>query len=360
MNEEKTLQQAVDIKINKTSFTNEEQQIINLSDSLLAKRIGVARNLESKVAELSDKILRDVDHPQNWQPSDYLPDFADEWELDINTIQEQSKALPDELLVVLVGDMITEEGLPTYQSLLNRISPIRDITGNQDTAWGKWTRWWTAEENRHGELLHTHLMFIPRMNMRNIERDIQNLIGSGFDPGVGEDPYKLMVYTSFQEKATHISHLGTANIAKTLGDERLYTICSMIAKDETRHFSFYKEVMNEMFNIDPNGAMTSYAHMMKKTIPMPASEMNSSRNPTLYTDFSEVAQATGVYSTEEYAGIIDLLNAEWKIKDRKVTTDDAKKAQEYLLKLSGRYLEIVERRKKIKFRFDASKFDWIK
>ena len=136
MNEEKVLQQAVDIKTNKIPYTDEEQQIIDISDSIIAQRVEVARNLESKVEEISNRILRDVDDPKNWQPSDYLPDFADEWELDINTIQKQSKALPDELLVVLVGDMITEEGLPTYQSLLNRIAPITEITGNQETAWG--------------------------------------------------------------------------------------------------------------------------------------------------------------------------------------------------------------------------------
>ena len=360
MNEEKILQQAVDIKTNKIPYTDEEQQIIDISDSLLAQRVAVARNLESKVEELSNRILRDVDDPKNWQPSDYLPDFADEWELDINTIQKQSKALPDELLVVLVGDMITEEGLPTYQSLLNRIAPITEITGNQETAWGKWTRWWTAEENRHGALLHTHLMFIPRLNMRAVERDIQLLLGRGFDPGVGEDPYKLMVYTSFQEKATHISHLGTAKIAKTQGDERLYDICNIISKDELRHFSFYKEVMYEIFGIDQNGAMTAYAHMMRNTISMPAKEMDNSRNPTLFTDFSEVAQATGVYTVQEYAGILDQLNLDWKIKDREVTTVDAAKAQEYLLKLPGRYMKLVERRKSKEFRFDVSKFDWLK
>jgi len=169
-----------------------------------------------------------------------------------------------------------------------------------------------------------------------------------------------MVYTSFQEKATHVSHLGTAKIAKTQGDERLYNICNIISKDELRHFSFYKEVMKEMFDVDPNGAMTAYAHMMKRTIPMPAMEMNSSRNPTLYTDFSEVAQATGVYTAEEYAGIIEQLNADWNIRDREVTTDDAGKAQEYLLKLPGRYLKLVERRKSKEFRFDVSKFDWLK
>ena len=256
--------------------------------------------------------------------------------------------------------MITEEGLPTYQTLVNRPDSVRDLTGTQDTAWGKWTRWWTAEENRHGDLLHSYLTLIPRLNMRAIERDIQHLLGSGFDPGIQEDPYKLMVYTSFQEKATQISHLGTARIARKQGDEKLYTICTAIAKDEARHFSFYKGVMMEIFDEDTDGAITAYASMMKKTISMPAKELNSIRNTTLYTDFSEVAQSTKIYTAKDYVGIIEQLNAEWEIKDREVTTIEAIQAQEYLLKLPQRYLKLADRRKNKEFSFDISKFDWIK
>jgi len=360
MVEENILQQDFEIK-NRTIFpTFEEKKIIDIADQLIDERNEVVRSLESKIDKISNRILRDVDDPKNWQPSDYLPNFSGEWVDYIKEIQKQSSALPDELLVVLIGNMITEEGLPTYQTLINRSDSVRDLTGTQDTAWGKWTRWWTAEENRHGDLLHSYLTLIPRLNMRAIERDIQHLLGSGFDPGIQEDPYKLMVYTSFQEKATQISHLGTARIARKQGDEKLYTICTAIAKDEARHFSFYKGVMMEIFDEDTDGAITAYASMMKKTISMPAKELNSIRNTTLYTDFSEVAQSTKIYTAKDYVGIIEQLNAEWKIKDRKVTTIEAIQAQEYLLKLPQRYLKLADRRKNKEFSFDISKFDWIK
>jgi len=359
MDEEKILQQAFDIKKSGIPY-NEEQQIICIADSILTRRTEVVRSLESTVEELSNRILRAVDDPDNWQPANFLPDFSGgEWVDKIKEIQEQSRALSDELLVVLIGDMLTEEGLPTYQTMLNRLAATQDLTGKQGTAWGRWTRGWTAEENRHGDVLHAYLGFIPRLDMHAIERDIQYLIGSGFDPGVGEDPYKLMVYTSFQERATHVSHLGTARIAERKGDERLYTICNYIAKDEARHYSFYKGVMEGIFEADPNGAMTAYAWMMDKTISMPAEEMASRRNPALFTDFSEVAQSIGVYTTRDYAGIMDQLNSAWKIKDRKVTTDKAVEAQEYLLRLPGRYLRLADRRKGREFEFNASRFDWI-
>lgn len=64
--------------------------------------------------------------------------------------------LPDDYLVVLVGDMITEEALPTYMSMINGLDGVRDETGASQTAWAKWTRMWTAEENRHGDVMVRH------------------------------------------------------------------------------------------------------------------------------------------------------------------------------------------------------------
>jgi acyl-[acyl-carrier-protein] desaturase len=38
---------------------------------------------------------------------------------------------------------------------------------------------WTAEENRHGDLLHKYLYLCGRVDMRQIEKTIQYLIGFG-------------------------------------------------------------------------------------------------------------------------------------------------------------------------------------
>lgn len=37
----------------------------------------------------------------------------------LKDFRDKAKELSDETLVVLVGDMVTEEALPTYQTLLN-------------------------------------------------------------------------------------------------------------------------------------------------------------------------------------------------------------------------------------------------
>ena len=92
----------------------------------------------------------------SWQPNDFLPDMTSEnWPEALAEFRTNCAALPDELLVVLVGDMVTEEALPTYQTLLNSFDGVSDPTGASDSAWALWSRGWTAEENRHGDLLST-------------------------------------------------------------------------------------------------------------------------------------------------------------------------------------------------------------
>lgn len=65
--------------------------------------------------------------------------------------------------------------------------------------------------------------------MRSVEGTIQHLIGSGFDPQLRNHPYHCFVYTSFQERATKLSHKNTAQLASSYGDEALGQICGAIA-----------------------------------------------------------------------------------------------------------------------------------
>lgn len=115
-----------------------------------------------------------------WQPQDFLPDPAsDGFHDQVKQLRERAKEIPDDYFIVLIGDMITEEALPTYQTMLNTLDGVRDETGASLTSWAIWTRAWTAEENRHGDLLNKYLYLSGRVDMRQIEKTIQYLIGSG-------------------------------------------------------------------------------------------------------------------------------------------------------------------------------------
>jgi hypothetical protein len=56
-------------------------------------------------------------------------------------LRERAADLPDELFVCLVGDMITEEALPTYMAMLNTLDGVRDETGRAQHPYAQWTRW---------------------------------------------------------------------------------------------------------------------------------------------------------------------------------------------------------------------------
>ena len=84
----------------------------------------------------------------------------------VRELQKRSGEMPDEHLLVLVGDMVTEEALPTYMTMLNTLDGVRDETGASETAWAQWTRKWTAEENRHGDAMNKYLWLTGRVNIK--------------------------------------------------------------------------------------------------------------------------------------------------------------------------------------------------
>ncbi|HYM93149.1 MAG TPA: acyl-ACP desaturase, partial [Chitinophagaceae bacterium] len=198
---------------------------------LKPSRIEVMHYLAQKIESIIDEFLKKVD--TIWQPSDFLPVSTHEnFSKEIKELQAGCKELPYDYLAVLVGNTITEEALPTYESWL---MDVGGITKTEPQGWSKWIRMWSAEENRHGDLLNKFLYLSGRVNMRQMEISTQLLIGDGMDIPSGRDPYKNFVYTSFQELATNISHRRTATLAKKHGSNQLSQICGVIAGDEARH-----------------------------------------------------------------------------------------------------------------------------
>ena len=251
--------------------------------------------------------------------------------------------VPDELLVVLIGDMVTEEALPTYQTLLNTFEGCDDPTGTTDSAWARWSRGWTSEENRHGDLLNKYLYLGGRCDMRSIEVTIQHLITSGFNPGAEKDPYRGFVYTSFQERATKISHGNVGKLAKVSGDKNLQRICAKIAGDEGRHEKAYQAFSSEILKRDPNGLLAVFGDMMRGQIVMPAELMTDGKDEELYENFANVAQRLGVYTAIDYAEIIGHLVKTWDLENLEGLSSEGEKERDYLCRLPGRYTKLAER-----------------
>jgi acyl-[acyl-carrier-protein] desaturase len=283
-----------------------------------------------------------------WQPTDYLPDLRNNNYIDeVNELRKRASNIPNTVLVSLVGNMITEEALPSYQTWFNLLEGVnKNKNLASENPWTKWSRVWTSEENRHGDLLNKYLYLSGRVDMKSIEQTIHRLIYNGVDPLTEADPYKGIIYTSFQERATKISHVNTGKLADKSGDTTLSRICKIIAGDEARHEKSYKTMMSKILEIDADNGIIAFEKMMRNNIIMPASLMdNPSKNDNLFAKYANVTQMIGVYTSMDYANIIEHLVKYWSIEKFSNLNPEASKAQDYLCNLPGRYKRLAERQK---------------
>ncbi|KAK3414435.1 hypothetical protein EUGRSUZ_H00298, partial [Eucalyptus grandis] len=250
-----------------------------------------------------------------WQPQDFLPNAAsDGFEEQVRELRERAREIPDDYFVALVGSMITEEALPTYQTLLNTLDGVRDET-----------------------------------DMKRIEKTIQYLIGAGMDPRTENSPYLFFIYTSFQERATSISHGNTGRLAKAHGEMKLAQICGKIASDEKRHEAAYTKIMEKLFEIDPAGTVLALADMMRKRITMPAHLMYDGCDDNIFSHYSAVVQRLDVYTAKDYADVLEFLVRRWKVENLTGLSAEGRRAQDYVCglvpkirRLEGRASERAE------------------
>jgi acyl-[acyl-carrier-protein] desaturase len=196
-------------------------------------------------------------------------------------------------------------------------------------------RGWTSEENRHGDLLNAFLRLTGRVDMRAIEVTIQHLLANGFNPRAYPDPYCGLLYTSFQERATKLSHAHVGRLAQAQGNPHLAKICGQIAHDESRHEQFYKTLMGEVFARDPAGAVLSFRGLLRRVIAMPGRLMFDGKDPDLFEHFANV------YTIHDYISIIRHLVTHWKIGTLSVT-GKAAAAQDFLCAQGDRLESLSE------------------
>ena len=303
----------------------------------------VMRFVGDKIDTLMGEYLKPIE--TNWQPTDFLPDTTQENFLDeVKLLRESTRELPYDYVAVLIGDTITEEALPTYESWL---MDMEGVDQGEANGWSRWIRGWTAEENRHGDLLNKFLYLSGRVNMRAMEVSTQYLIADGFDIGTGRDPYRNFIYTSFQELATNVSHRRTATLAKQAGCPQLSKICGVIASDEMRHAKAYKAFVSQIFEVDPSEMMLAFEDMMRKKIVMPAHFLRETgvKIGQTFSHFSDAAQRMGVYTTQDYIDIADSLLVDWNLASMTDLNDAGQRARDYLMALPNRLRRVAERTK---------------
>ncbi len=77
------------------------------------EKMEVIESIEKHVGQFIDEKMKTPE--TSWQPTDFIPNAADaDFGDKVRTLQEGIAHVPDTVMVSLVGNMITEEALPSY------------------------------------------------------------------------------------------------------------------------------------------------------------------------------------------------------------------------------------------------------
>jgi acyl-[acyl-carrier-protein] desaturase len=185
-----------------------------------------------------------------WNPHDYVPwsrgrDFAflggEDWDPQDSPLDEVAKA-------AMVVNLLTEDNLPSYH---------REIATRfgMDGAWGQWVGQWTAEEGRHSIALRDYLMVTRGVDPEELELLRMQHTAAGYDSG-DKTILEALVYVSFQELATRISH---RNTGRACGCPIADQLLARIATDENLHMVFYRNLVAAAFDIAPDETMQAVA-----------------------------------------------------------------------------------------------------
>lgn len=302
-------------------------------------RVEVLEDLDGVVGEL---MAQHESRRELWWPTDVLDgDERDGPGEPREVLRRRAEGIPDPCRVAVALGVVTEEGLPHFHRLLA-------VYLGDDTHWRRWNNLWTAEEDRHGVVLHDYCRESAILDQRGLDRLQFDYLRAGFHPSWDADPYRVFAYTTLQERATQVTH---ANSGRQVApyEPRLAYIMSRIAGDEARHYAFYRRVFAEVLARDPDRALDSAAKVLP-SIEMPGVAMPG------FKEFADVVRRSGIYGPRDYLKIVSDQIEYWRIGTLTGLGEMGRRAQELILGIPERLervAEHIERRSRSKtFAFD--------
>jgi acyl-[acyl-carrier-protein] desaturase len=286
--------------------------------------------LQSLEPVVRDLMQRHRDTRKLWMPSELLPanDLSDpKQEEEIAALRKRAQGLPDSLRVALALNLLTEEGLPHFHRLVA-------VYMGYEGPWAEWNNLWTAEEDRHGCVLRDYVREARVFDMAKLERMQYQYIESGFNPGWHGDPYRLLAYTSLQEKATQTAHSNAGRIAGNY-EPQLQKILAHISADESRHYAFYRDSFAAVLKADTNRALAALASVAP-ALAMPGHNIEG------YAQMSEVERRAGIYGPREYLKLVEDLVRHWAIDKMANLNALGRAAQEKVMQLPKRLARMAD------------------
>ncbi len=281
------------------------------------------------IAAVEDDIERLMADHLEKRPTWYAHDLIN-WEAGRSFVDEpwdeSQCTISPEVREALVLNLLTEDNLPYYHFSIASQFP-------KDSAIGRWTRRWTAEENQHAIVIRDYLMISRNCDPTALEDDRMATISKGWD-SPWTDPIDIFVYTSAQELATRVSHRNTGVKAD---DERAYEIMKRVAADENYHYIFYKGIVAAMMQHDPSACVRSMRKVYEN-FNMPGTVVPKFRRR------AALAARAEIYDMRIHAEkIIAPVLREWKIDKLEGLTPEADEDREALLGMPAVLIERAER-----------------
>jgi len=259
---------------------------------------------------------RHLSMSKKWNPHDYVPwsDGKNFHALGGHDWEPGQSRLSDAARVAMVQNLLTEDNLPSYH---------REIAMNfgMDGPWGQWVNRWTAEENRHSTALRDYLVVTRAVDCVELEKHRIEQLARGFSPGqnhqgdvFAECLFDSVVYVSFQELATRVSH---RNTAKVCDEEIADKLLARVSADENLHMIFYRDVSAAGMEIAPNQVMKS-VHRILRNFKMPGFADPEFRRKAV------IIAVAGVYDPRIHLNdVVMPVLKKWRIFEREDFTGEA-------------------------------------
>ena len=288
----------------------------------MTKLSAVDQRLENKLKELY-KTHMERTARIDWSYHSLIP-----WERGRNFKTDpwhpSQATISPELAVAVETALLTEVNLPWFTTGLTQV-----FDGSLEVL-QDFVRTWTSEEDQHSNILETYLLVTRNDDPDRLHKLRKAVVRNAWTPGEAT-PFEGMVYTTVQELSTQAFYINVARKAEE-EDPLLANILLTIAKDETLHYTFYREAVKAHLELDPNYVWPVCRVLMDFAMP-----------GYLMPDFHErqrIIAAGANYGIAEYfRHVVDVVARMFDLKNIHPTWPEAQAALNKL----NRYLDSLAR-----------------
>lgn len=259
-------------------------------------------------------------------PLDYGPLFRDNHVGHLADMEQTLGVDPREVLAAsFLINLLTEDNLPHYTGRLQKV-------GGASSALTIFTSEWTAEEDAHGVLMRDYATLagiigtidaaVITPNDYEQGRISQLQTGTEINP---ENLQQAFAYLTLQEHLTKEAHNKLSWLLPSMGRK----VMRPISGDEQNHYEFYKKALTASLDTDPDGTLIAMNTVFGEFA------MPGRLGIPNFDNHALTIGTSGIFDLESIARskrtIIDKLN----IADVEPQTDEAKAAQDQLLRSSS-------------------------